>query len=299
MTVQQKGSLMAVFNSICVSREVSRGTIANMTGFSLMSVGKAVDKLLSCGIVTEKKLTSGGVGRKSGVVALEKSRGMILFDFTDLPRVRAADIENNIIAEREGEDVSELMLFAMNSLFEAGCTEIMGTAAVVPREKSSEIRQLLEGAIGELPVMLILPGRAAAYSNAKRFDYSKIAMFFTVDEYGHIDGAIMFGDDVYTGAHDRAADFPKLCLTRNAFADKLADICLITDPELIHVSCECDSDVEHIKAALCAALDERRFTGDMAINVIVEPCGDCCTALDGAAFMLREKYITSKIPNNT
>lgn len=297
--MQQKGSLMAVFDAICVSGEVSRAAIADMTGFSLMSVGKAVDKLLSSGIVTEKKLTGGGVGRKSGAIALEKSRGMILFDFTDLPRVRACDIENNILTEREGEDVGELMLFAMNALFEAGCSEIMGTVAIVPREKENEARQALDGAIGELPVTLISPSRAAAYANSKRFDFSKMAMFFTVDAYGHIDGAIMLGDGVYTGAHGRAGDFPMFCLTRNAFADKLADICFITDPELIHVCCECDSDVEHIKSVLSAALCERGFTEDTAINVIVEPSGECRGALDGAAFILREKYVLAKIPNNT
>lgn len=297
--MQQKGSLMAVFDAICVSGEVSRAAIADMTGFSLMSVGKAADKLLSSGIVTEKKLTGGGVGRKSGAIALEKSRGMILFDFTDFPHVRACDIANNIIAEREGEDIGELMLFAMNALFEDGCTEIMGTAAVVPSEKQSEAKKALEGAIGELPVTFILPSRAAAYANAKRFDFSKMAMFFTVDTFGHIDGAIMLGGDVYAGAHGRAGDFPMLCLTRNAFADKLADICLITDPELIHVCCECESDVEHIKAALSAALGERGFTGDTAINIIVEPSEMCRGALDGAAFILREKYVLAKIPNNT
>ena len=297
--MQHKGSLMAVFDAICASGEVSRAAIADMTGFSLMSVGKAVDKLLTSGIVTEKKLAGGGVGRKSGAVSLEKSRGMILFDLTDSPRVIAADIENNIIAEREGADVGELMLFAMSALFEAGCSEIMGTAAIVPQGKADEARQLLDGAIGELPVMLISPSRAAAYANAKRFDFSEMAMFFTVDNCGRIDGALMYGDAVYTGAHGRGGDFTMLCLTRNAFADRISDICLITDPELIYVSCECESDVEGIAEALSLALGERGFSDDVAINVIVELSDTCKSALDGAAFLLRERYVAAKIPNNT
>lgn len=297
--MQHKGSLMAVFDAICASGEVSRAAIADTTGFSLMSVGKAVDKLLTSGIVTEKKLAGGGVGRKSGAVSLEKSRGMILFDLTDSPRVCATDIANNIISERGGKDVGELMLFAMNALFEAGCTEIIGTAAVVPREKQDEARGVLDGAIGELPVMLISPSRAAAYANAKRFDFSEMAMFFTVDNCGRIDGALMYGDAVYTGAHGRGGDFTMLCLTRNAFADRISDICLITDPELIHVSCECESDVEGITEALSLALGERGFSDDVAINVIVELSDTCKSALDGAAFLLREKYAISKNPNNT
>ncbi len=293
--MQQKNSLIAVFEAIAVSGEVSRATISAMTGFSLMTVGKVVDKLIGCGIVTEKKLTGGGVGRKSGICALERSRGMILFDLCDVPRVRVCDIANNIIGEREGEDVGKLMLWAMNTLFEAGISEIMGTAVVTARDKIGTAADELEGILGVTPDLVIEANRAAAYANAGRFEFSGMAFFMRVAAYGFVDGAVMYGGAPYNGAHGRAGDFGLLALTRCAFADKLADICLITDPELVHVSCESEADIPSIGEALRSALAERGLRPD----VVAEPTTLCRGALDGAALMLREKYVQSKIPNNT
>lgn len=297
--MQHKNSLIAVFEAIAASGEVSRATVSAMTGFSLMTVGKAVDKLISCGIVTEKKLTGGGVGRKSGICGLEKSRGMILFDLTDTSRVRVCDIANNIIGEREGEDVGELMLWAMNTLFESGCGEIMGTAVVASREQIGKKADELVNMLGVAPELTIEANRAAAYANARRFDYDCIALFLRVNDDGFVDGTVMQGRVPYVGAHGRAGDFSLLMLTRCALADKLADICLITDPELIHISCACDFDIEPIRAALLDALGERGFAEGARPNVIVEPDALCLSAFDGAALMLREKYVLSKIPNNT
>ncbi len=296
--MQQNSSLIAVFEAIAVSGEASRATLSEMTGFSLMTVGKAVDKLIGCGIVTEKKLTGGGVGRKSGICALEKSRGMILFDLTDTPRVRVCDIANNTIGEREGEDVGELMLWAMNTLFEAGCADIMGTAVVTSRENKRAADEL-ENMLGVAPELTIEANRAAAYANSKRFECEGVAFFMRVDRGAQIDGAIMLAKQPYSGAHGRAGEFDKLGLTVGAFADKLADMCLVFDPALIHIACENQSVAEPLAEALLAALKERGFTDSARAEVIIEPVNACRGAIEGAALMLREKYVLSKIPNNT
>lgn len=296
--MQQKNSLIAVFEAIAASGEVSRAALSEMTGFSLMTVGKVVDKLISCGIVTEKKLTGGGVGRKSGICALEKSRGMIIFDLTDTPRVRVCDIANNIIGQRDGEDFGELMLWAMNALFEAGCTDIMGTAVIASRENIKTADEL-ENTLGVAPEVVVEANRAAAYANSKRFDFSATAFFLRVDRGAQIDGSVMLCGAPYCGAHGRAGEFGMLGLTVGAFADKLADLCLIFDPELIHISCVSHSFVEPISAAMLSALKERGFTDGSRANIVIEQADACRDALDGAAFMLREKYVILKIPNNT
>ena len=294
----QQHSLIAVFEAIAASGEVSRASISEMTGFSLMTVGKAVDKLISCSIVTEKKTTGGGVGRKSGICALDKSRGMIIFDLTAKPYVRVVDIANNIIDERDGEDVGELMLWAMNTLFEADLTEIMGTAVITSREQIANTAHELEETLGVTPELTVEANRAAAYANARRFEYDGMALFLRVEACGKVDGALMQGGVPYIGAHGRAGDFDLLAITRNALADKIADICLVTDPALIHIACARDFEIAPIEGALREALSECGFTDSACADVIVEPAEFCRDAACGAALMLREKYVLSKIPNN-
>ncbi len=296
--MQQTNSIIAVFEAIAAAGEASRATLSEMTGFSLMTVGKAVDKLIDSGIVTEKKLTGGGVGRKSGICALEKSRGMILFDLTDTPRVRVCDIASSIIGEREGDDTGEMMLWAMNTLFEAGIGEIMGTAVVFSRENKKTADEL-ENMLGVAPELAVEANRAAAYANSKRFEHEGAAFFMRVDRGAKIDGAVMLGKQPYHGAHGRAGEFGKLGLTVGAFADKLADLCLVSDPELIHIACENQSVAEPLTEALLEALEERGFTDGSRAEIVVEYGDACRGALDGAALMLREKYVFSKIPNNT
>ena len=296
--MQQGNSLIAVFEAISASGEVSRAALSEMTGFSLMTVGKVVDKLISCGIVTEKKLTGGGVGRKSGICALDKARGMILFDLTDTPRVRVCDIANNIIGEHTDSDVGELMLWAMNTLFEAGCSQIMGTAVVASRENVKAAHEF-QNVLGITPDVVIEANRASAYANSARFNFSGAAFFLRVDAGSRIDGSIMLGGVPYHGASGHAGEFDKLGLTLGAFADKLSELCHIFDPELIHIACDDPSAVSKIEAELLSSFSEHGFADDARADVIVKPSENCRDALEGAAIMLRQKYVLLKIPNNT
>ena len=70
-------SVMAVFETIARSGEISRAEISRLTGFSQVTVGRAVELFDACGIITQYKAERASAGRKTGICRLERSFAML------------------------------------------------------------------------------------------------------------------------------------------------------------------------------------------------------------------------------
>ena len=297
---QPNVSIMAVFEAIVKLGELTRANLAEVTGFSLMTVGKAIEKLSACGIVTEKKVGSGNVGRKTGVCTLTGSCGMILLDLTtDMPNARAVDIMNNTVGEYRTGEMCDLMAQCFCVLGDTGCGEIIGTACVLPDTDAVECTREASEILGGAPEVLVSSSRAWAFANSKRFTYSGMAIFCRVYADGTVNGAIMDGDRLYGGAHGNGGDISRLSATPGTLFELLTVMYTLLDPALIHIACEDESMCMQIESGIEKLFCDLKVSPDCAPCAVVEPMSICRSDMDGAALLLREKYVLSKIPNNT
>ncbi len=290
----QNNSLMAVFEAVADAGELNRAKISDVTGFSLVTVGKAVDLLSDCGVVTQYKHTSGTAGRKSGVCKLVKSNGMLIFDLTQKPTAGLYDISLAALEEYTGDDVADMMAHGLMRFGEVLGGELMGIGCVAGNGEAERCIAEISDVIGASPEIIISSDRAYAVANARRFDFSGMAVFIRLLAEGCTDGAIMYGDRLYTGAHGDAGKISDFIPSREMLALKLNELCHILDPELIHISCETEAEYKAVEDELKAAI-----IGETAPRIIIEPAASCRSALNGAAILLREKYLLSKLPNNT
>lgn len=281
---------MAVFEAVTEAGELSRARISDITGFSLVTVGKAVDLLCECGIVTEYKQTSGTVGRKSGICKLINTSGMLIFDLTGSPKARLYDISLSLCDEFAGDTVYDMIAHGLMRFGELLGGELMGIGCVVPDGEAEEYIAQISDALGADPEIVTVSSRAYAAANAKRFNYNGMAVFVRLCD--GIDGAIMYGDRLYTGAHGGAGDLSAFIKSRDELALKMTELCHMLDPELIHISCATDDECAKIEAQLNAAFCNS--LGERTPRIVTEPITLCRSASDGAALMMREKYLLSK-----
>lgn len=284
-------STLAVFEAIAGAGRINRAELSRLTGFSLMTVGKAVDRLVTLGIVVEEKMSAGTVGRKFGVCSLTTTAGMMLIEVGADARAYALDIALGVISEHVGTDIPTLMTQCFTSLFEAGRSDIIGTGFIVSDGELAKWRGEISGLLGNEPELVIGRERAFTYANSKRFDYTKTAIFAHVASGGKVSGFIMQNGAEYDGAHGAAGDISAFIPSADALCERLFELCRLLDPELVHVACD--------DASMCASIEsdfEKLNVYSDGIPQITVECTDSCkTLFDGAACILREKYILSKI----
>lgn len=84
----KKESVRAIFHAITHASAVSgndhisRAEIAELTGLSLMTVGKVVDALLERSIVSQSKEVKNMAGRRAGLVSLNNAKFFLVMDLT-------------------------------------------------------------------------------------------------------------------------------------------------------------------------------------------------------------------------
>lgn len=295
---QRNSSVMTIYDVICTSGPISRAALSDATGFSLMTVGKAVDKLLAADVITEEKLVGTSVGRRSGICTPKSTSAMIILDLCQKPRAAVLSAALNPIAQFDTGSIDELIEKAFGTIAEAGCVDIMGIGCVFPDGDVKAWAKELTIQLGASPELIVTESRATSLANSKRFDYTSLALFMRLKESGTVSANIMFGGAPYTGAHG-AADLCGAIKSSAQLPAKIAELCKMLDPELIHISCEDEVVCEELFAELSASLDKHGITNDMRPNIIIEPSTVCRNATNGAALLLREKYLLSKLANNS
>ena len=79
----------AIFREIASSEGISRAEISARTHLSLMTVGKVADMLIKEGIVTQAKPSTGGAGRRAGMLTVSEKHFILTIDLLDT-RFRAS-----------------------------------------------------------------------------------------------------------------------------------------------------------------------------------------------------------------
>ncbi|MBO5648414.1 MAG: ROK family protein [Clostridia bacterium] len=78
----KKESVRAIFNAITGKDPISRAEIAEVTGLSLMTVGKVVDALLERRVIIQYKEAKNAAGRRAGLVRLNTDKFFLILDLT-------------------------------------------------------------------------------------------------------------------------------------------------------------------------------------------------------------------------
>ncbi|MBQ8577292.1 MAG: ROK family protein [Clostridia bacterium] len=78
----KKESVRAIFTAITAKDQISRAEIAEITGLSLMTVGKVVDALLERSVISQCKEVRNMAGRRAGLVSLNTAKFFMILDLT-------------------------------------------------------------------------------------------------------------------------------------------------------------------------------------------------------------------------
>ena len=268
-------SVMAIFEAIARSGEISRAEISRITGFSQVTVGRAVELFDACGIITQYKAERASAGRKTGICRLERSFAMLIYDF-EAGYLRVTDLSLTTLAQTSLPDPDNMLADGFSCMAETMGGELMGIACVVP-ERTDETMAMLSACFGQMPELVTEAARAAAIANAVRFDMPGAALFLRVGE--HIDGALIMDGRLHTGAGGTAGDFSKWIPDASSLPEKLAEIAALLDPTLVHIT------GENLPPIM---LPEQTM-------LITESPSACRDAADGAAMLLREQWLRRKL----
>lgn len=292
----KRDSVIAVFDAVASCGELSRAGISDMTGFSQVTVGKAVEILDGMGVLVQHKQSTGTAGRKAGLCRLEAGRGLLLFDLTgDKVCVRICDIGLDIKKEYiASADVCEAFMSGFSDFVEIFGDGLAGIGCVVPGGKTENYREMLTGTVPFVPDLIIEADRAFGCANAFRFDVSGCWFSLRISADGRVGGTLMYGSRPYTGAHALGGDLGRV-IDGDDYIKRLIALCDLLDPALVHIACDDENTVSTVNADLTAA-----FAGmcdDNAPAAAVEAVCSCRDAPEGAARVLRENYIVSKLAN--
>ena len=127
----KKESVRAIFHAITGKDQISRAEIAELTGLSLMTVGKVVDALLERHVIIQSKEIKNMAGRRAGLVSLNTDKFFMIIDLTDVEDPKVG-MEVVLLGSQGEEHISAIEIAGNN---ESTCGEV--TAAIdtlrVPR----------------------------------------------------------------------------------------------------------------------------------------------------------------------
>ncbi len=294
-------SVMAVFEAVSQCGEVSRAELSDITGFSLVTVGKAVDELCRCGLMSEYKRSRPGVGRRCGICSIPSEHRMILIDMShSRTTVRICDLRLNVLHEYTETDksIGEIWLGAFSNFTEMSSGELLGMGVIVPEGKTAEFSKAFKDEMGNSPELVVEEVKAYAMANSARTNTHTSAVIARLFADGKADGALTYSGTLYSGAHGYADGFSRITHSQDSFLDVLYHICEIIDPETVHIACENSKDCK-ISEKLADSLLKNRISEDNLPKIIAEPMSDCALALDGAAKLLRNQQVMIKLSKNS
>lgn len=292
---------MAVFDAASQHDEVSRAELSDITGFSLVTVGKAVDALCGCGLMTEYKRSRAGVGRRSGACSVPTEQGMVLIDMSHRhATVRICDLRLNVLHEYVESDksIGEIWLGAFGNYTEICSGELLGIGIVVPEGETAKFGKAFKDEMGNSPELIVEEPKAYAIANSERTDTHTSAVIVRLFANGKADGALTYNGTLYSGAHGHAGGFSRITDSKDLLVETLFHICEIIDPETVHIACENAEDCK-ISKKLTDMLLKNRSSEDDIPQIIAKPMNDCALALDGAAKLLRIQQVMIKLSKNS
>ncbi len=210
-------SVKSIFNAIANAEQISRAQISEITGLSLVTVGKVADALLEMDIINQEKQVKVTAGRRAGLLNINKNKFVLNLDFSSSvfrfsvinlklelqEKTRHTYDNNQPYEENLRSFLSETVQhmhgnFQMEDCFGIGVSlpgrydAVSDTvlAARIPEIASLHIRALIENYFPGYPIFLEASENVAALSNIS-----------TISEY--MDKNILYwflGEETTTGA---------------------------------------------------------------------------------------------------
>lgn len=75
-------SVKSIFGAIASAEQISRAQISEITGLSLVTVGKVADALLDMDMITQEKQIKVTAGRRAGLLAINKEKFVLVLDLS-------------------------------------------------------------------------------------------------------------------------------------------------------------------------------------------------------------------------
>ncbi len=280
-------SLVAIFEAIAANEKITRREIAETTGFSQVTVGKAVDTLHDAGIVIRNKKEADGVGRKGDICKLNKNHGMMLFDMSEAKiRMVICDIGLDILCEATSDDLSELVMMGLSKTAEFGFESVPVIGCICKKGEEGKAAKAFTGILGNTPDVICPASHAGAYVNYRRFGCGN-GIFARIFSDGDGYGAIMADGAVYTGANGNAGTFSR-GEEAEAFVTRICELGAALDTEIIHIACD------DILCGKIKSVTDAFFADSVAKpEIAVESVSDCPDIIIGLAYAVRNKLLFS------
>ena len=240
-------SIRGIFRSISSSERVSRATIAEQTGLSLMTVGKVADALLSMNVLVQDKETKTTAGRRAGLLSVNPANFAAVLDLTS-PRFTLTIINMCLDVEQKyrysyREEfnlrdnlkifLKEARLFIERNYLPANC---IGCGVSVPgpyfpdtdRVRCCRMPELSEIPLAALineamnPPLLFIEAsyNAAAISNIASISDAreKVILYWFIGD-DDICGTLINRGEIVRGAHNAAGNFGQMIVARGITLD--------------------------------------------------------------------------------
>ena len=233
----KKESVRAIFNAITGKEQISRAEIAEITGLSLMTVGKVVDALLERRVVIQSKEIKNMAGRRAGLVSLNTDKFFMIIDLTSRNMSMtvmniALNIVDKIVYEYNSDFYYEenLYIFMKNVkiyvLRNLDMAECAGVGVILPGTYSAETDTVVSSRVPELskthvraviedvlrfPVgMLEKDVLTAAASNLADLEKESVSSVVYVCIGETISGALISGGEILQGREAYAGDIGRV-----------------------------------------------------------------------------------------
>ncbi len=233
----KKESVRAIFHAITGKDQISRAEIAELTGLSLMTVGKVVDALLERHVIIQSKEIKNMAGRRAGLVSLNTDKFFMIIDLTSRNMSMtvmniALNIVDKIVYEYNSDFYYEenLYIFMKNVkiyvLRHLDMAEAAGVGVILPGTYAEDTDTVASSRIPELaqthvraviedvlryPVgMLEKDVLTAAASNMADLEKEEInnAVYICIGET--ISGALISGGEILQGRETYAGDIGRM-----------------------------------------------------------------------------------------
>ncbi len=232
-------SIKKMFAAVTSKENISRSEIAELTGLSLMTVGKIADAFLELDMITQVKEAKGGAGRKAGLISLKSSHYSVVLDLSDHTftlsvidfSLRLVDRMTYTYNNDEYYDENLYMFLKKAAVYLKTLPapeKCIGIAVLipgmykqaedrvistkVPELNSISIKAYVEEVTG-LPVSMIIKNvEAAAVSNIRSLSTyeDRVIIYMYMGEC--IDGAVYNRGNFVKGAHQSECDFGRMVL---------------------------------------------------------------------------------------
>ena len=238
----KKESVRAIFTAITGKDQISRSEIAEITGLSLMTVGKVVDALLERHVIIQSKEVKNIAGRRAGLVSLNTEKFFMIIDLTSRNMsMTVMDIALNIVDkityEYNGDFYYEenLYIFMKNVkiyiLRKLNMDDAAGIGVVLPGTYSAatdtvdttripelaktHIRAIIEDVLKYPICALEKDVLTAAASNLADLEQENVSGVVYVCIGETISGALISGGELLHGREESAGDIGRMLTEEN------------------------------------------------------------------------------------